>query len=121
MNMIHGARTDKWPAGLAWKVVKALFTKFKPDDQISRVEARIKLAKAAMKTKGDPSEFFEHLMYIKNKYKDSPGKLADADLIAHTLSCAPVIYQQIIGAETRLQESAGRALTIKGLEHILHQ
>jgi hypothetical protein len=121
MNMIHGTRTDDWPAGLAWKVVNALFAKYRPSDEISCVESRLELMKAMMNVKDDPSVFFECLLTIKNKYKDSPGAIADADLIAHTLTCAPVAYRQIIGAELRAQELRGDALSLDGLEHVLHQ
>ena len=40
MTMIIRAQTDDWPSGLALKVVKELLEKYKPNDNMARVEAR---------------------------------------------------------------------------------
>ena len=39
MTMIMRAQTNDWPSRLAWKVVKELLEKYKPNDSMARVEA----------------------------------------------------------------------------------
>ena len=68
MTMSMRAQTDDWPSGLAWKVVKEVLEKYKPNDNMARVEARMMLNNVSMKNDDDPSVLFEQISQIQNRF-----------------------------------------------------
>ena len=81
MTMIMRAQTDNWPSGLAWKVVKELLEKYKPNDNMARVEARMMLNNVSMKSDDDPNVLFEQISQIQNRFGTAARTIEDGDLI----------------------------------------
>ena len=82
MGMINSSMDADWPSRLAWKIVKALFAKFKPEDTMSRVELRSQLNQVGIKEQEDPDNLFEQLAKIENSYNTAAVKVASENLIA---------------------------------------
>ena len=101
INMIARAQTDEWPNGLAYMVVKELLDKYKPSDNMSRVEAGLMLINVTMKKNDDPSVLFEKISEIQNRYNTVTRKLHEEDLIATVIAVAPAEYKSLLTAEQR--------------------
>ena len=99
MTMIMRAQTDDWPSGLAWKVVKELLEKYKPNDNMARVEARMMLNNVSMKSDDDPSVLFEQISQIQNCFGLAARTIEDGDLIATALAAAPSDYHSVLTTE----------------------
>ena len=99
--MIARAQTDEWPNGLAYMVVKELLDKYKPSDNMSRVEAGLMLINVTMKKNDDPSVLFEKISEIQNRYNTVTRKLDEEDLIATVIAVAPAEYKSLLTAEQR--------------------
>jgi hypothetical protein len=63
-GLIYKTMSTDWPAGLAHEVVVQLFSKYSPDDRISRVELRSMLNGVSIKDAEDPSILFEQVSAI---------------------------------------------------------
>ena len=113
MTMIMRAQTDDWPSGLAWKVVKELLEKYKPNDNMARVEARMMLNNVSMKNDDDPSVLFEQISQIQNHFGSAAHTIKDGDLIATALAGAPSKYRSVL---TTQQQILGADLTLNHLE-----
>ena len=124
LNLVYKSCTQDWPSGLAWKIVEALFIKYKPDDTISRVEMRGLLANVSMKKDEDPSTLFEQLSVIENRYNTratattAARTIDEEDLIATVIQKAPFVYQSVITNEHRTK---GTNLKLTDLEEVMHQ
>ena len=77
INMIAKAQTDEWLNSLAYLVVRELLGRYKPNDNISQVEARLILNRLTMKKNKDPSVLFEKISEIQNRYNTARHKLDD--------------------------------------------
>ena len=113
MTMIMRAQSDEWLSGLAWKVVKELMIKYKPNDNMARVEARMMLNKVSMKDDVDPSILFEQISQIQNRFGMAVCTIEDGDLIAVAIAAVPNEYRSIVAAE---QQIRGGVLTLNHLE-----
>ena len=118
MNMIARAQTDEWPNGLVYKVVKELLVKYKPTDNMSRVEARLMLNSVTMKRNDDPSVMFEKISEIQNRYNTATHKLDEVDLIAAVVAVAPAEYKSLLTGE---QRRMGDSLTLENIEEAMRQ
>ena len=118
MTMIMRAQTDDWPSGLAWKVVKELLEKFKPNDNMARVEARMMLNNVSTKNDDDPSVLFKQISQIQNCFGLAAHTIEDGDLIATVLAAAPSRYRSILTTE---QQIRGADLTLNYLEDAMRQ
>jgi hypothetical protein len=87
--MIEQSETATWPSGLAHMVVDELFRKYRPVDNISRVEMRTKLSKVAMKQNDDHRVLFNQLASIQSECISAAQKIDQYDLIAFVLEKAP--------------------------------
>ena len=99
MTMIMRGQTDDWLSGLAWKVVKELLEKYKPNDNMARVEARMMLNNVSMKNDDDPSVLFEQISQIQNCFGTAARTIEDGDLIATALAAAPSEYHSVLTTE----------------------
>lgn len=118
MGMVFNSMSMAWPGGLAWKVVRALFAKYAPQDTISRVELRKMLNNVSMKPKDDPSTLFEQLSAIENRFNTEADQIKDEELIAVVIDAAPKEYKSILTSEQRAQ---GTAITVEKLEAAMTQ
>ena len=67
MGLIYKARTNDWPNGLAWMVMKEVHKKNFPKDLVSKIELRRELNAVSMKKEDDPAFLFEQISAIENK------------------------------------------------------
>jgi hypothetical protein len=94
--LVYEAMNDDWPGGLAHKVVSMLKKKYQPQDSMTKVELRKRLAMVSMKKKENPSTLFEQLSAIKNRYNTTQKKIEEEDLMAVVISAAPPEYQAVL-------------------------
>ena len=118
MTMIMRAQTDDWPSGLAWKVVKELLEKYKPNDNMARVEARMMLNNVSMKNDNDLSVLFEQISQIQNHFGSVARTIEDGDLIVTALAATPSEYHSVLTTEQRIR---GADLTLNHLEDAMRQ
>ena len=118
MGLIYDAQSQEWPAGLAHKVVKALMSKYQPEDTITRVELRQMLNGVTMKKDEDPATIFEQISAIKNRYNTSTKKIDPEELIAVVLDVAPKEYKAVLTSEQRRK---GTNLVIEDLSSVMNQ
>eukprot|EP00977_Amphora_coffeiformis_P005922 scaffold1253_cov146-Amphora_coffeaeformis.AAC.5 len=116
MKHVTKACNDDWPGGLAHKIVKSLFAKYRPKDNITKVELRMMLNKVSMKNNDDPDKLFEQLGEIVNY--DTNGSVDEADLMAVVFTVAPERYQSVLSA---VQLEKKDALTLEDLEEAMDQ
>ena len=118
MMLVHRAATSDWPGGLAWKIVVGLFKRYRPKDNITHVELRIKLNQVSMQDSDEPDKLFEQLNAIQEAYESS-GKQVDVhDLQAIVFTVAPKQYQPVLSA---VQLEKGNALSLDDLETAMNQ
>jgi len=113
LAMIFGAQTSNWPSGRACDVVVALFRRYKPDDQISRMEMKTQLSRAKLANKENPTNLFDAIRAIENKYNNATRRIDREDVIAQVFVAAPERYQPLLLME---QQSKGSTLTLQHLE-----
>jgi hypothetical protein len=113
MSLIYESKTSAWPMGLAHKVISEMKQEYHPEDTMTRVELRHKLASIKMKKKTNPKTIFEQISAIKNRYNTSTRKIDNDDLIAVILDAAPYEYQAVL---TAVQMMYGNQLTVLHLK-----
>eukprot|EP00977_Amphora_coffeiformis_P019679 scaffold7386_cov160-Amphora_coffeaeformis.AAC.9 len=116
MKHVNKACDEDWPSGLAHKIVKSLFNKYRPKDNISKVELRMMLNKVSMKPKDNPEKLFEQLAEIQNY--DEKGSIDEEDLMAVVFTVAPKQYQSVLSA---VQLEKKDKLTLEDLEEAMDQ
>ena len=116
MKHVNKACDDDWPSGLAHKIVKSLFAKYRPKDNITKVELRMMLNKVTMKANDEPDKLFEQLGEIQNY--DTNGSVDEADLMAVVFTVAPAKYQSVLSS---LQLEKKEELTIEDMEEAMDQ
>ena len=72
---------DEWPSRLAWKVVKKLLVKYKPNNNMANMEAQMMLNKVSMKSDDNLSVLFEQISQIQNCFGMAACTIGDGDLI----------------------------------------
>lgn len=118
MMHVHKACDANWPGGLAWKVVKSLFKKFRPKDTISKVELRMMLNKITMKEKDEPDKLFEQIGEVQQRYSAANMTVDEADLMAVVFTVAPKKYQAVLSS---VQMEKGEDLDLDDLESTMNQ
>jgi hypothetical protein len=115
INMLDLAMSEDWPDGKAHLVVEALFAKeYEPKDVMSLVELQDALHGVSMKKDEAPSELFENLKSIENRFASTTTKVTEAELIAAALRrAAPSKYRAVLSCEQSLK---GNALKLDDLE-----
>ena len=68
MDIVTSTETDEYPGGIANQAIKKLFRKYRPQDNISKVEAETELSKLQFNPSAHPEKFFMQLAVMKNKY-----------------------------------------------------
>ena len=116
MKHVNKACDEDWPGGLAHKIVKSLFAKYRPKDNITKVELRMMLNKVSMKSTDEPDKLFEQLGEIQNY--DTNGNVDEADLMAVVFTVAPAKYQSVLSS---LQLEKKDKLTLEDLEEAMDQ
>jgi hypothetical protein len=78
------------------------------------------MSKLTMKKNEDPTDLFERISMIENKYNDPTvnRSIDSEDIIATVLSAAPAEYKSVLTCEQRLK---GTNLTVSDLEEAMHQ
>ena len=102
MTMIMRAQSDEWPSRLAWKVVKELMIKYKPNNNMARVEARMMLNKVSMKSDDDQSILFEQISQIQNRFGMAACTIEDGHLITAAIAAVPNEYRSIVAADQQI-------------------
>ena len=69
LDILLCARSREWPGGKACEVVTALLQRYAPNDATSKVEFTTALSKIALKPGEDPTNVFNHIRVVVQKYK----------------------------------------------------
>jgi hypothetical protein len=118
MMYVQRATTEYWPGGLSHLIVRALFARYRPRDNISHVELRMMLNKVTMKNGDSPEKLFEQLSEIENAYNNNGMHVDEADLMAIVFTEAPKNYQSVLSA---VQLERGNKLSLGDLEAAMFQ
>ena len=116
MKHVNKACNEDWPGGLAHKIVKSLFVKYCPKDNITKVELHMMLNKVSMKSTNEPNKLFEQLGKIQNY--DTNGNANEVDLMAVVFTVAPGKYQNLL---LSLKLEKKDKLTLEDLEEAMDQ
>ena len=103
MNIVTSTETDGYPGGIAHEAVKKLFRKYRPQDNISKVEAETELSRLQFNPSAHQEKFFMQLAVMKNKYPKSK-KFEESELIPVILAKAPDSYKSVLTAESRVKQ-----------------
>ena len=68
LSLVRNSKTNEWPKGRAWWILKALRQKFLPRDGLTHFDAEKDLSEVIMEGSEDPIEFYERLINIKFQY-----------------------------------------------------
>jgi hypothetical protein len=88
MGLIYKARTQDWPNGLAWLVMKEVHKKYFPKDLVSKIELRRALNAVSMKK----DVLFEQISAVENKFNTVNYQIPKEDRISTALEKAPKEY-----------------------------
>ena len=66
MDIVTSTETDEYPGGIAHEAVKKLNRKYRPQDNISKVEAETELSKLQFNPSAHPEKFFMQLAVMNN-------------------------------------------------------
>jgi hypothetical protein len=105
MGFILKARTEHYPQGLAWMVMKYLRERYAPKDRVSRIEMKRQLTAVKMGPRDNPAIMFEEFHRLSNIFND-PGtgmSISQDDFMAQVFIAAPDSYQTLLNAESRVQ------------------
>jgi gag-polypeptide of LTR copia-type len=97
-------------AGSAATVMKLLYHEYKPDDNISRVEAERKYAAIKLQENGNPRYLSQRFAEIAHQHPNAAA--SDAKMISIILAAAPTMYQSILATQ---QIAKGAACTAEDL------
>jgi len=114
MDLVRNARTTAWPNGLAWKVVDALFNRYRPNDTMSIVEMKRELRAIQIRNDEDPQRLFDLITRIEHRYGDTLA-MSYEEKLAKVLEVAPKVYLAVLTAEIRALKRAGVAVTLDAL------
>ena len=81
--------------------MKELLEKYKPNDNMARVEARMMLNNVSMKNDDDPS-VIEQISQIQNCFGSAARTIEDGDLFATALAAAPSEYRSVLTTEQQI-------------------
>ena len=115
MDIVTSTETEEYPGGKAKEAIQKLFRKYRPQDNISKVEAKTELSRLQFSPGAHPEKFFMQLAVMKNKYPKSK-KFEAEELIPVILSKAPDTYKSVLTAESRAK---GNALTMEDIEETM--
>ena len=109
MMLVHWSCNADYPSGLGWQIVKGLFKRYRPSDNITHVELRMMLNCVTMRPNDDPLVLFEQLNKIQEAYASASLTCDENDLIAIVITAAPSKYQPVLAA---LQLEKGKKLKL---------
>lgn len=114
---LYEAKTEEWPTGLAYMVIKELKETHAPDDIIMNLDCDLEMKKFKMKTTNSPTLLFKALSWFNNKYQESFEKWENKDYIRLVMKRAPKIYKLVIASEASRK---GEKLTYKDVKRAMN-
>jgi len=118
LNMIIRSKDQDWKGGRAWKVMEQLYKKYKPEGIMAKAQLRVELTEISMKENEDPSNLFEKIAEIENRYSQGGYNVPQDEIIALVIEKVPECYQSALEAESR---RLGAALTVNDLEECMDE
>jgi hypothetical protein len=119
MGLVYKAMSANWPNGLAYLVIKGLFKKYQPQqDMVTLVELRQMLNKISMKKDANLVTMFEQIASVKNRYHTVMRKIQEEELIAFILDKSTMDYKAMLIAKHRVR---GTLLTLNDLKLVMNQ
>ena len=112
MQLVTASQTDKYPFGIAKQVVKLLFEEYRPEDDISEVEAETELQQLRFVEGQHPEKFFNRLSVLKAKFGQSK-KFEEELLIPAILAKSPKEYSGVLTSE---KMRLGNAFTLNHMK-----
>ena len=95
---MSASQTDQFLFGIAKQVVKLPFEEYRPEDNISEIEAETELQQLRFIEGQHPEKFFNRLAVLKAKYSKSE-KFTDKFLIPVVMAKAPREYSGTLTSE----------------------
>lgn len=77
LQVVLNTSNEKWPSGRAWIAMKKLEGKFRPQDNVTPLDAERELTSVRMKKGESPSDFHDHLLFVQRQY---PGQVTDLQI-----------------------------------------
>ena len=74
LNVVLNSSNEKWPSGRAWIAIKKLEGKFRPQDNVTPLDAEREMATIKMKKGESPSDFHYRLVWVQRKF---PGQVTN--------------------------------------------
>lgn len=111
-------RSKDFPLGIAYEVMELLTEEFQPQDKLSNVEIKTKLAAVSMKERENPTTLFEQIDAIKQLAASNPKgyKIDDDKYIAQIMMSAPVEYASVL---THAMASNGGTITVAEVKNMM--
>jgi hypothetical protein len=116
-RLLTKAKTEAWPGGEAWKVNKALMTKYRPDDVLTVSELKKCLSNVTLNGNQDPSDLFEELADIEHAYSETAATLGTQDLIGAVFVAATEKYNTVLNITSDIK---GKGLDIDDIEKVVY-
>ena len=116
LSLVHKSKTEKWPSGVAYKIIEYLKTKYQPSDDYAMVEKQNDLNKLKMKKDADPSDLIEELHGIRNRYKTETYTVPESELVTTLIRVAPTEYASVITSVRKEAREKGIDVTLDELE-----
>jgi hypothetical protein len=84
MSFIYDGQTDNWPSGLAWMIFALIQKKFRPIDNISKVEVKLQLHQIkSLNSKEDPTELFKSIRQLRQQ--NGRDSISDDDIVTQVI------------------------------------
>ena len=118
MHKMASTMSKEHPRGTAYEVMELLTEEFQPQDKLSNVEIKTKLAAISMKARENPTTLFEQIDAIKQLAAGNPNgyKNDDDEYIAQIMTCAPDEYTSVL---THSMASNGGTITISEVKNVM--
>lgn len=115
IGLLLKTRSPLWPQGLMYEFAVALYSKYQPQDIMTKTELRMAINKITMSLKMDPKKLFTQISMIENKYVNAArqGQIDKEEWFAVVLEKAPKEYTQ--GILTTM-DAKGNNCSLKDLE-----
>ena len=96
MNMVIASKTEDWPSGKAWEIIKELQEEYAPTNLMGDAEQQKELESIRMKRHANPKELFSQITAIENKYRGRASALTKKSKLTNVILRSPKEYVQTI-------------------------
>ena len=94
LQVVLNTSNEKWPNGRAWIAMKKLEAKFRPQDNVTPLDAERELTLVRMRRDECPSDFHDRLLVVQRQYQ---GQVTDVQIRnAMMKQCQPMYHPTIV-------------------------